>query len=535
MIEVELPDGTIAEFPDGTSNDVIKGALQKRFALAQPQMEAPPSPQFQEAMAGMSAATQNPARAAYDNMPAWQKPLVAASDLFQLAGSGASFGFGEKAAAAVRAPFTDKTYEEELAAQRALTQGARNRAGGAGTAAEIGGAIATPMGLANKGLTLAGRLGTGAMTGAGGLAARTGLMGLEGAGYGALTAAGNDQDITTGAGIGALGGAGGNLVGEALSAGASKIAGMFNKKPPTITPDAVKAQGRAAYKAAEAEGVMFNPVGTDKLYQNVVNDLTASAFDPALAPGAVPALKRIKALRGQNVTFEGLDSIRKVAANGYDPTKPYNNKAISEVINRIDELVNQADPTTILAGRDPARAASLVNEGRANWHRARKMETIAKHVQKGEDIGNSQVNADTAGATRRQLRSILMSDTKSRGFTKAETKALRTAAGYTPGQRMLHSVGGLLPRDRLTSAIQAGVGLSTGGASIPFQLAGAGVGYGAQKAQENIAKKSVDELIRLVSGAPGPTKNAAQRLAEAKREAIARALMAAMATNAGAQ
>ncbi len=32
MIEVELPDGTIAEFPDGTPNDVIKGALQKRFA-----------------------------------------------------------------------------------------------------------------------------------------------------------------------------------------------------------------------------------------------------------------------------------------------------------------------------------------------------------------------------------------------------------------------------------------------------------------------------------------------------------------------
>jgi len=31
MIEVELPDGTVAEFPDGTSNDVIQSALQKRF------------------------------------------------------------------------------------------------------------------------------------------------------------------------------------------------------------------------------------------------------------------------------------------------------------------------------------------------------------------------------------------------------------------------------------------------------------------------------------------------------------------------
>jgi hypothetical protein len=32
MIEVELPDGTIAEFPEGTSQDVIRSALQKRFS-----------------------------------------------------------------------------------------------------------------------------------------------------------------------------------------------------------------------------------------------------------------------------------------------------------------------------------------------------------------------------------------------------------------------------------------------------------------------------------------------------------------------
>jgi hypothetical protein len=32
MIEVELPDGTIAEFPDNTPQDVMRGALRKRFA-----------------------------------------------------------------------------------------------------------------------------------------------------------------------------------------------------------------------------------------------------------------------------------------------------------------------------------------------------------------------------------------------------------------------------------------------------------------------------------------------------------------------
>lgn len=36
MIEVELPDGTIAEFPAGTSTEAIKQALSKRFAAQEP-------------------------------------------------------------------------------------------------------------------------------------------------------------------------------------------------------------------------------------------------------------------------------------------------------------------------------------------------------------------------------------------------------------------------------------------------------------------------------------------------------------------
>jgi len=34
-IEVELPGGTIAEFPEGTSRDVMPSALQKRFGTQQ--------------------------------------------------------------------------------------------------------------------------------------------------------------------------------------------------------------------------------------------------------------------------------------------------------------------------------------------------------------------------------------------------------------------------------------------------------------------------------------------------------------------
>ncbi|WP_371835330.1 hypothetical protein [Ochrobactrum sp. C6C9] len=48
MIEVELPDGTVAEFPDGTARDVMRNALQKRLgntsrADSAPEIRADPS------------------------------------------------------------------------------------------------------------------------------------------------------------------------------------------------------------------------------------------------------------------------------------------------------------------------------------------------------------------------------------------------------------------------------------------------------------------------------------------------------------
>ena len=44
-IEVEGPDGSVVEFPDGTSHEVIKGAMAKHFGSPTPKAE--PTPQQQ--------------------------------------------------------------------------------------------------------------------------------------------------------------------------------------------------------------------------------------------------------------------------------------------------------------------------------------------------------------------------------------------------------------------------------------------------------------------------------------------------------
>lgn len=517
--------------------------IAQSLGAQQPQSEA-----YAQAASDMSAMTQglgerpddidirNPDRVAYDQLPEWQKPFVAAGDTLQLFANGATFGYGDKAVAGARSLFTGQSYDDELKDARALTQQARNRAGSAATGAEIAGAVAVPLKAASKGATLAGRFGTAGMTGAKGLAARTALMGAEGAGYGGLTAAGNDQDIGTGTAIGAAGGVLGNLAGEAISAGISKVAGAFNPKVPQPTVAEIKAAGGAAFNRADKAGVVFNRQAVGQLQRNIIDDLRDLAFHPQNEPGAVAALNTLRRIGQGNVTMKGLHAVRRMAQNGYIPGNNSNNAAIGKIVERIDELINAADPASVLMSTgNPKAAAAAFNEGKKHWHRAMKLETVEKAILRGEQNAAAQVSGDVGRTTMGQLKRVLQSEAKTRGFTQAEMKALGSAAGYSMGQRAAHAVGGLFPRGRLLSSIHGALALGTGGASIPMQAAGAAVGYGAQKTAEMIARKSVTELTSLIAngGVPAPVmKNAIQLLSEAKRQGLARAL-SAIAVNQG--
>ncbi|WP_292242995.1 hypothetical protein [Mesorhizobium sp.] len=167
---------------------------------------------------GLLSIAHNPARVQYDAMPLWLQPLVAADDVARLMAKGATIGHADKVSAGLNSLFSDKSYEELLAAERSATEDAEARAGSAGIAAELLGAGVAGHGLSSAGITLTGRFGTAAMEGLSGLATRTALASGEGALYGAAYAHGLDHDMLAGAGAGALWGAGGNVLAEGLSA-----------------------------------------------------------------------------------------------------------------------------------------------------------------------------------------------------------------------------------------------------------------------------------------------------------------------------
>lgn len=210
MIEIELPDGSIAEFPDGTGDDVIQKVLQQQFGAPQQQesLAAAPQPQPEP----------NPLAAS----PEWAQTTDA---LGRGMVNGATFGFGDYAGAGARwlggkiLPWQPElTYEQALQEVQGQDKAVANASPIADTVGNITGAVGTGMGLQNAGATITGRFGSAAAPGLGGVLGRTGLAGAEATGYGALTALGNDQDVTTGALLGLGLGVGGNLLGEGVQA-----------------------------------------------------------------------------------------------------------------------------------------------------------------------------------------------------------------------------------------------------------------------------------------------------------------------------
>lgn len=228
MIEIELPDGTIAEFPAGTPQDVIRGALQKRF----PQQAAAP--------AQPAAPVESPSF------------LQTADDLVRLAANGITFGFADKIAG-----YMDGTGTE---AERARSEGARDRQGMLGTAAEIGGSLVAPLGLARAGLTA---------TRLPGMIGRYGGLAADGAAIGVADALGNDRDVATGAATGAALGA----AGQAVVGLGSKLISPLRSPPERAAAAAVLAKEGVPVTAGQKTGSKMVRMSESEIGGTVAEDI----------------------------------------------------------------------------------------------------------------------------------------------------------------------------------------------------------------------------------------------------------------------
>ena len=357
-----------------------------------------------------------------------------------------------------------------------------------------------------------------------GLALRTAGLAGVGAGLGGAEAGIRGEDALTGAAFGGLAGGAGSLAGEAISKGIGKAAGAFNKQPKIPDIAELNAAKSAAYKAADDAGVIFTPNAVDRVKQRVISSLTNMGYDPALQPGAAAAVRRLEDLSGQNVTFTGLDTLRKVASNGYVPGNKSNNKAITEIVKAIDDLTTSPKASDVLAG-DAASAGRAISEARSLAQRAAKAEQLDYAVTSAANrAASTGSGGNVDNATRQNIRRMLE---KGRSFTPDEQAAAQQVIEGTTGQNALRLAGKLSPQGNgLMLALQAGAAGASGGATIPLAMAGGAAKWAADRGTMN----SVDELSRIIraGGSRAATQappNAVQRLAQSEKDRLMRLIM----------
>jgi len=275
-MEIQGPDGAIIEFPDGTSHDIIKGAMAKRYGAPKP---SPPAMQDLSAEGGQFGQGMEPQPS---QMPYGEQMSKALGSMGMLAdgavrgaANGATFGMADRLAAVM----SDKPYSEALRDERQKTADAPLSGVG-----EVAGMLGTGVGLARSGVTLAGRVGSG-------LLPRSLGYGAEGATYGALTEAGkNDGSLADkaasakhGAIVGGSIGLGLPIVGSAIGKGYEVARTILSRPVPGVTRGANVLTRMAV---GEPDLARLKELGPDAMLADASPSLLGLAQGAAAKPGA---------------------------------------------------------------------------------------------------------------------------------------------------------------------------------------------------------------------------------------------------------
>lgn len=426
---------------------------------------------------------------------------------------GVTFGFGDEINAGVRAAGDwmrgedfGESYDKRLEHERGLLAQTRDEDAGASLAGEVGGALLVP-GLG----TAAGGVRSGAAAGAG-----MGLVSGFGEGEGGARKRGRNAVRSALLG-GALGG-GAGAAGRALR-------GRNTRKGIEETVAALEDTKEAGYKQLAKSNVEVTPRSSRLLGRSIRATAHKADADEVLNPRATRMVDKAME-RGQ-----GAQSLREVertrraigrkVAGAPDPDEAYIGVQMKGAVDRYLDKLDASD----LANATPQQAAEVVEglkDARAANTKLSKHKAVTEALTKAENraatggTGGNEVNT-----MRQNIRSILDSPAKRRGFTPAERDQMTRVVRGTLAGNTARRVGRLAPTSGTLPMIgHVTAAGSTSGASLPFVA----ITEAAKALGEHLTKADITRLEHMiVSGNP----DASARGLTAAQRRVMRAVMAA--------
>jgi hypothetical protein len=457
--------------------------------------------------------------AGYNALPWYKKEARDLTDAITLFGTGATVGFSDRLAALV----SGKTLEEE----QAITQAARDRQGWAGTALEVGGAVAS---IPRMGLGFAhGLMKAAPAVTRTGKAARTVGTGAalagEGAAFGTLGAVGYGTDVGTGAGIGSVAGPVGQAVGSAVRGTARAL----GPKAPLESLEAIEAAKQAAYARSEAQGVRVKPGWLINLKNEIKESLDDWGYLPEGTTNVPNAFMNVLdrfAAEGKT-RLKDVDNLRKMAGRLRESDDATERALGHQITKKVDKHLDRINLTNLEIGGNKTEALSALKEGRRLHATEIKVETVEEAIKRAERMAEGG-NQTLPKALATQFRGILNNKGRRRGFSTEELAAMEEIA-RNAGKVSTKALGvltALSPTNKLNMIAQVAAGGATLGSSLPVQAGLLATGYGAQKVGERLAKNNVYALARLIrqNGLTPELASQVRKLPRARQERLGRVL-----------
>lgn len=456
----------------------------------------------------------------YNKLPWYQKPLQAGDDVMRMLADGATFGNADKAAAKMNSWLGGTKYDDELVKERQSTHDAETRAGLASIPAELMGGVLTGETAAKAGLTLGGRFYNAATPLLGRLGMSAATTAAEGAGYGALSAQGHDQNVLEGAKSGAeLGALLGPAV-EGVQSGLGKFSTWLSGVNASPSVAALNAAKDAAYQQMERSGARYSPQAMQDMMTDMIGGIVRNpagarqatapkALDKItqIADTATPRLPGTRQRAGAPVSMYDLDELRKsVVRDVMDSSNAGAEQHWGGAIrDTMDRTMADTDPSKITASiGTPQEAHDALMNARELNRRAGNvddMQKILTDAQRRADV--SSAGAGPGDRIRGRLASVLESDKKSRFLNDSERSHIEDVISGTTTGNLARNLGAFMNSWAGRGAASS-VGATAGGMLGGPLGAGAGAATGfmgsqvVKKIADAIAEKSTEGGVRDV-------------------------------------
>jgi hypothetical protein len=503
-VQIQAPNGEIVEFPDGTIDDVIVKAMRETYGGPSDDLSTA-SADTKALASDLSAMTQNPAKAIDDQRVADAKakrdqyyssgiyagsynPLAPIAKTIDAFASGAQrapfFGWDDEAVAGLRSLAGNTPYATAQAQEDAKKQAIRQQNPIASTTGELAGGLATGGTIAATGATLAGRsipyIG------------RAIPAAVEGAGYGAITGAGEAKPGERG-----YGAAKGAAVGAATGAIASKIG------------DALAAS-KALYDQAAQQGLVIKPQSADNMINNM--QLAAGRINEKLRPKTAGLVDDIMASKGQPMSLERFHELRQEVNLALKNAEPQDERTLMRMKTILDGFADNATAADVSGN---VQGFQLLKDANAVWAKKAKAQKIEDLFDLADVESAKYSQSGLHNAIKLKAKALYTRIVKGqeKGFSGEEVTLIRQLSKGEMTPKSVELLGKFAPRGIVSasggSALGALIGSIFGPAGTAIGAATpAAIGFGAAKLADKAAAGGLTALRTAAATGNAPVLRA---------------------------